>query len=1829
MQKTLLLVGLLCLFLNSFAQTVPGDNCENAFNLADLTAPYSGSTASATNDFDLCFMESSKELIFYYDLEAGESLAVWQISNNYNSRHTLRWGGTCPGETEIACINDPDTQPVGWTNTTEDTQKVWFVLGGYLSGSGDFVLDWQVYPAGVCVPVRSVRAHSISDNTATIAWELLVPGSSWEVIYGPEGFDPESEGEQLVVEEQQVVLNDLLPETTYQAYVRTLCGEELASEWSTPVTFNTLEFCRVPQSLTVSSITTSSATVGWTDGGNGAEWEVEYGPAGFTPGSGTRVEGLEATTVELSDLQHSTRYDWYVRSYCGGDELSDWSSRVSFSTLCSAFELPYMDDFSQGLNPCWQRHTQTGFTSLQTSSERLRFYVSAGETFFSSPEFDADLSTAFLEFDLSLSRSGSPGERFEIGLMSDPTDPASFVSLEVLENEALTSSNQKVRLLLGTVPATHRYVSFRISTAESGSTIYAYLDNLLLTADPGCYKPWDLHVTDKTEALVQLEWSSLPTQNNWEVIYGQSGFDPSESGSLLALDQSSAVLSDLQQAQDYDVYVRSTCGDELVSDWEGPLLVRLPIPGDDCFSALNLAELTAPYSGSTSLASNDYSLCGMGSSREMVFYYDLEVGESLVVGQVSNSFDSRHTLRWGGACPGTTEIACVDDPDTAPVGWTNTTEERQRVWFMLGGFNSSAFGDFVLDWQVYPAGVCVPVRSVRAHSISDNTSTIAWDLFVPGSSWEVIYGPEGFDPESEGEQLVVEEQQVVLNDLLPETTYQAYVRTLCSEELTSEWSTPVTFSTLVFCRVPRPLSVSAITTSSASVGWTDGGNGASWEVEYGPAGFTLGSGTRVEGLEATSVALSDLQHSTSYHLFVRSLCGGDELSDWSSRASFSTLCGPMELPYSEDFSQGLNPCWQRTVQTGSSSHYLSSERLCFYVRAGESFFSSPEFAADLSAAFLEFDINFSRNGSGEQSFEIDLMSDPADPASFLSLQVMEEEALTYSSQKVRLLLGTVPATHRYVSFRISASESGDYMSAYLDNLLLTADPGCYKPWDLRVTEKTEALVQVEWSSLPAQNNWEVIYGQSGFDPSESGTLLALDQASAVLSDLQELQDYDVYVRSTCGGELVSDWEGPVEVRLPIPGDDCFSAMNLADLTAPYSGSTSLANNDFSLCYMNNSNDLVFYYDVEAGAAIEVAQLSNNFDSRHSLRWGGDCPGTTEIACIDEPDTAPVFWYNPTEVTQRVWFILGGYSSYSGDFVLDWTYFEPGSCLPPVDLRVTEISDQTAQLSWTDISNASEWEVRVAMNYGQETLVYSTITSAPMLALEGLEPRTPYSVTVGAICDEGVSTRKVSTSFNTTCGLLTLPYFAEFGQNGKVTCWRFVSNWSSFYYTDWGSQKMYYDLATGVATHALPQVGELLDGAVLRFNISDIRGAVGLIQVGSMSSATDSTSFVPFISRELDANSVNMEIGFELPALPEGHSFLALRLINNSENKILLGIKDFSIQEKSDCETTTQLMASSVTHDAAQISWVPLGIEAAWELRVGAPGFDPETEGDLYQTESPVQELINLLPDTEYEVVVRPVCTNGAEWSKPYVFSTKVACPAPYDLSVVPVSPESVLVDWALTERAETWRLSYWPVSSNSYERQELLVEQAPPFLVEGLTPGVQYTFSVASLCGEDYGNSRASQQVSSFTACDGVKSLPYVADWSDLQRGFSTYCWDTLQGSSPNNRFGAINYYQSGYRLLEFYVSGYEGYVTALLPELEGDLSAMKMHLKLLQDYGEGALDIGVWDGQDFHLVETLNLVAASSLLKDYVVLLDNAGSYSGRLALRLRNTTKIGRAHV
>src|SRR5699024_9837700 len=78
------------------------------------------------------------------------------------------------------------------------------------------------------------------DISADISWTSTGSATQWEVLYGLQGFDMETEGESMIVSQTQATLTDLQPETDYEVYVRAICGDDF-SGWAGPEGFLTKE----------------------------------------------------------------------------------------------------------------------------------------------------------------------------------------------------------------------------------------------------------------------------------------------------------------------------------------------------------------------------------------------------------------------------------------------------------------------------------------------------------------------------------------------------------------------------------------------------------------------------------------------------------------------------------------------------------------------------------------------------------------------------------------------------------------------------------------------------------------------------------------------------------------------------------------------------------------------------------------------------------------------------------------------------------------------------------------------------------------------------------------------------------------------------------------------------------------------------------------------------------------------------------------------------------------------------------------------------------------------------------------------------------------------------------------------------------------------------------------------------------------------------------------------------------------------------------------------------------------------------------------------------
>ena len=108
------------------------------------------------------------------------------------------------------------------------------------------------------------------------------------------------------------------------------------------VAFTELPTCPFPTGLTATNVGETTADLSWVENGTATMWNIEWGVAPLTQGTGTMITGATSNPLSLSALTPSTTYEYYVQADCGG-EASDWTGPYSFTTMTPA---PANDDAS-------------------------------------------------------------------------------------------------------------------------------------------------------------------------------------------------------------------------------------------------------------------------------------------------------------------------------------------------------------------------------------------------------------------------------------------------------------------------------------------------------------------------------------------------------------------------------------------------------------------------------------------------------------------------------------------------------------------------------------------------------------------------------------------------------------------------------------------------------------------------------------------------------------------------------------------------------------------------------------------------------------------------------------------------------------------------------------------------------------------------------------------------------------------------------------------------------------------------------------------------------------------------------------------------------------------------------------------------------------------------------------------------------------------------------------------------------------------------------------------------------------------------------------------
>lgn len=821
-----------------------------------------------------------------------ESHYISNPLNPFNLLHVEAWNGS-------AWVNVATFQgntPFGWSPEGFDMTAFTFAGGDSLQvrfhgESGGAVDDYwndlliddvRVMEMPSCPIPSGFNTANITSNSVDLNWMGMA--GSWIIEYGPNGFALGS-GTTINTSTRPFSVTGLMGNTSYDFYIRAVCAPGDSSVWTSPISATTL--C-----------------------------------GSFTP------PYLEEFTTFLDPC-------W-----------AEGRAQLSTTTVINLGTANWLAD---------------GFGNVgATGAAKINLYSVGREEWLISPSIDLGTgATPYqVEFDVALTdfantNPGVLGVDDTLAFVISEDNGATWEQANVLQywlpGSEPSATGDHIVISLAGYTGQVRFGFYAASTVSNEDNDI-FVDNFEVRAVPSCPDPSALTASGMTQNSVMLGWTENGMAMQWEVEYGPVGFTPG-SGTRMVVATNPAPVGGLMPSTSYDFYVRAICAPGDSSSFEGPrnfqtLCGPIVAPWMESFAAGSLPNCwddrgndpyifnTSPDWGAsgtsdrTSGGGTNYAwVDGSGTAPTLDTLVTPEIDLSnlttphlcfsLFSNNVNdNSNNTIHIELFDGAA--WVNVATYQQnfgPDWADfsfdlASFNVTGNVRARFVINTNATGLAYYNDILIDDVSFNNGgcpeTCIPVSAIAATNVMQNSADITWN--GAGNNFIIEYDTSGFTPGT-GMMVSASASPFTLTGLMPNSPYDVFVRAVCAPGDTSLPSPRANFTTLANCPIPSALVATNITGASADLGWTENGTATQWEIEYGAAGFTLGSGTVVVTTN-NPFSLSGLMGNTGYDFYVRAICAPGDTSMWSPAANFTTSC-PIYTPvYFEDFDNYLNNCWE-------------------------------------------------------------------------------------------------------------------------------------------------------------------------------------------------------------------------------------------------------------------------------------------------------------------------------------------------------------------------------------------------------------------------------------------------------------------------------------------------------------------------------------------------------------------------------------------------------------------------------------------------------------------------------------------------------------------------------------------------------------------------------------------------------------------------------------------------------------------------------------------------------------------------------------------------------
>ena len=369
---------------------------------------------------------------------------------------------------------------------------------------------------------------------------------------------------------------------------------------------------------------------------------------------------------------------------------------------------------------------------------------------------------------------------------------------------------------------------------------------------------------------------------------------------------------------------------------------------------------------------------------------------------------------------------------------------------------------------------------------------------------------------------------------------------------------------------PQPTAPVLVSSSltNAVIDWNPVGTETQWQVQYGPQGFALGTGTFIT-VTAHPHTIGSLTPYSFYQAYVRAICSAGDSSYWTPAVSWNTYDQGQYIQWDNECpSTGFIDISANATATNTNMPYLGETgiTLPFPLLYQGNLFTTATIGATggvvlgTTTAQVAYVMPASINGLYPYIQQL-YTAYPLGSGGIFYEQIGTSPNSKLIIQWKNLPRWNSPIIPNGATFELIIDEATQEIYYVYDDVIMgnpttwdygaDAEIGVRGSQNINVSMNNQAYLQnnscvhfyyvdcpnpvalttsylfpnegaFTWTASAAgETSWTVVYGPAGFDPLTSGTTLTVTAASVQLFNLIPLGNYDMYIYSACAGGLQS------------------------------------------------------------------------------------------------------------------------------------------------------------------------------------------------------------------------------------------------------------------------------------------------------------------------------------------------------------------------------------------------------------------------------------------------------------------------------------------------------------------------------------------------------------------------------------------------------------------------------------------------------------------------------------------------------------------------------------